>query len=279
MRAASGLIDRSALRQRAEQVWALLGGPAAVEAPVRELGPSVQQVVDVARALAFKARVVIMDEPTAALTQQETQRLFEIIRGLKQRGAAVIYISHDLEEIFEIADRVTVLRDGKLVAYAAGRRGDESDLIRMMIGRDIDERARPPDRRRAARYSRSPCAICGGGLDLDGVEPDGSRGRDRRHCRPGRLRPHRAAARDLRRRSSRRRRNVAAGTALRATLADRGQQAAGVGFVPEDRKLEGLVAGFLDQPESRRCPTIGHRVGRAALARPASGGRVSHRRW
>ena len=75
---------------------------------MRDLSQSVQQVADIARALAFDARVVIMDEPTAALTHQETMRLFNIIRDLKQRGTAVIYISHDLEEIFEIADRATV---------------------------------------------------------------------------------------------------------------------------------------------------------------------------
>jgi ABC-type sugar transport system ATPase subunit len=110
---------------------------------VRQLGPSIQQVVDIARALAFEARVVIMGEPTAALTQQETQRLFEIIRGLQARGTAVVYISHDLEEIFESAGRVTVLRDGKLVRTLPIADVNRPTLVRMMIGRDIDERVRP----------------------------------------------------------------------------------------------------------------------------------------
>ena len=139
-----GVIDRDATRRTAEQIWSLLGSPAPIDAVVRELGPSVQQVVDIARALAFDARVVIMDEPTAALTQQETRRLFTIIRGLQQRGTAVIYISHDLEEIFEIARRVTVLRDGKLVRTLPVSDVTRPALIRLMIGRDIDERARPP---------------------------------------------------------------------------------------------------------------------------------------
>ena len=102
-----------------------------------------QQVVDIARALAFRARVVIMDEPTATLTRQETERLFEIIRSLKRRSAAVIYIFHDLEEIFEVASRVTVLRDGKLVGTLPVQHVDRPTLIRMMIGRDLDEQARP----------------------------------------------------------------------------------------------------------------------------------------
>ena len=137
-----GLIDRGAQRRKAEQIWALLGRPASVDTIVRELAPSIQQLVDIARALAFEARVVIMDEPTAALTHQETIRLFEIIRDLKRRGTAVIYISHDLEEIFEIADRVTVLRDGRLVRTLPVAEVTRPALIRMMIGREIDENAR-----------------------------------------------------------------------------------------------------------------------------------------
>ncbi len=137
-----GVIDRPALRRAAEQIWAMLGSPAAADAVVRDLAPSVQQLVDIARALAVKARVVIMDEPTAALTHQETMRLFRIIRELRQQGTAVIYISHDLEEIFEIAARVTVLRDGRRVRTLPVADVTRASLIRMMIGRDIDERAR-----------------------------------------------------------------------------------------------------------------------------------------
>jgi ribose transport system ATP-binding protein len=143
LRAFPGIIDREALQKSAEAIWSRLGSPAPITAVVRELGPSVQQVVDIARALAFQARIVIMDEPTATLTRQETDRLFEIIHSLKQRGAAVIYISHDLEEIFEVASRVTVLRDGKLVGTLPMSKVTRPTLIRMMIGRDLDEQARP----------------------------------------------------------------------------------------------------------------------------------------
>ena len=110
-----GVIDRDALLRRAEAIWSRLGSPAPIGAVVRDLGRSVQQVVDIARALTVQARVVIMDELTATLTHEETKWLFQIIRSLKQRGAAIVYISHDLEEIFEVASRVTVLRGGELV--------------------------------------------------------------------------------------------------------------------------------------------------------------------
>ena len=137
-----GVIDRPAMRRAAEHIWAMLGSPAAVDTVLRELAPSVQQLVDIARALAVKARIVIMDEPTAALTHQETVRLFGIIRELRRRGTAVVYISHDLEEIFEIAGRVTVLRDGVRVGTLPVAEVTRGSLIRMMIGRDIDERVR-----------------------------------------------------------------------------------------------------------------------------------------
>ena len=162
-----GLIDRGAQRRKAEQIWALLGRPASVDTIVRELAPSIQQLVDIARALAFEARVVIMDEPTAALTHQETVRLFEIIRDLKRRGTAVIYISHDLEEIFEIADRVTVLRDGRLVRTLPVAEVTRPALIRMMIGREIDENTR----HEAGRVEQDVLSVSGirRGTELDGV--------------------------------------------------------------------------------------------------------------
>ena len=162
-----GLIDRGAQRRKAEQIWALLGRPASVDTIVRELAPSIQQLVDIARALAFEARVVIMDEPTAALTHQETLRLFEIIRDLKRRGTAVIYISHDLEEIFEIADRVTVLRDGRLVRTLPVAEVTRPALIRMMIGREIDENTR----HEAGRVEQDVLSVSGirRGTELDGV--------------------------------------------------------------------------------------------------------------
>jgi ribose transport system ATP-binding protein len=236
-----GLIDQGALREKAERIWGLLDSPAPLDAPVRELGPSVQQVVDIARALAFAARVVIMDEPTAALTQQETQRLFEIVRGLRSRGTAVIYISHDLEEIFEVADRVTVLRDGRLVRTLPVTEVTRPALVRMMIGRDIDERARPE----GGGDGRTVLSIDGlrRGSVLDGIsfsvragEIVGIAGL----VGSGRTELLRAIFGADRVDGGEMRLNGRAYAPQSPVDAVR----SGVGFVPEDRKLEGLIPNF-----------------------------------
>lgn len=236
-----GLIDRGALRHKADQIWALLGSPASIEATVRELAPSIQQVVDIGRALAFDARVVIMDEPTAALTQQETQRLFEIIRGLKRRGTAVIYISHDLEEIFEIAGRVTVLRDGKLVRQLPVAEVTRPSLIRMMIGRDIVEGDRP-DINKGSQEVLAVNALRRGDV-IDGITFSvragqivgiaGLVGSGRTEL----LRAIFGADRIDGGEMTLDGKAYAPGSPIDAVRA-------GVGFIPEDRKLEGLVPGF-----------------------------------
>jgi ABC-type sugar transport system ATPase subunit len=236
-----GLIDREAQRHQAEQIWALLGRPASVDTIVRELAPSIQQLVDIARALAFEARVVIMDEPTAALTHQETMRLFEIIRDLKRRGTAVIYISHDLEEIFEVADRVTVLRDGRLVRTLPVAEVTRPALIRMMIGRDIDERTR----RGGDRWEHDVLSVNGirRGTELDGVSFTvragellgiaGLVGSGRTELLRAIFGADRIDEGEM--------------TLLGRAYAPRSPIDAvrsGVGFVPEDRKSEGLVSAF-----------------------------------
>jgi len=96
-----------------------------------------QQLVEIACALGAGARIVIMDEPTASLTKKEVELLFSVIRDLRLHGAGVIYISHRLEEIFSVADRVTVLRDGESVGTNAVNRINEAQLIRMMVGREV----------------------------------------------------------------------------------------------------------------------------------------------
>jgi ribose transport system ATP-binding protein len=105
---------------------------------VSALGVAQRQMIEIAKALSLDARILIMDEPTASLSGQEVERLFEIVRGLKKDGAGIIFISHHLEEVAEIGDRVTVLRDGKFVdRVPAGT--DPSELVRMMVGRSIEE--------------------------------------------------------------------------------------------------------------------------------------------
>ena len=98
-----------------------------------------QQMVEIAKALSFKSQVIIMDEPTDALTDTETESLFNVIRELRQEGCGVVYISHRLKEIFEICDDITVLRDGKFIAETPVSDIDEESLIEMMVGRRLEE--------------------------------------------------------------------------------------------------------------------------------------------
>ena len=98
-----------------------------------------QQVVEIVKALSVDANILIMDEPSAALTDKEVRKLFDIIRMLKAKGVTVIYISHMLEEIFEICDRVTVIKDGQFIGTKDTNDTDKDGLIRMMVGRDIED--------------------------------------------------------------------------------------------------------------------------------------------
>jgi ribose transport system ATP-binding protein len=132
------LLDHRGERRRAEELFARLGVNIDPAARVRDLSVAQQQAVEIARALASEARIVFMDEPSAALTPQEVDRLFSIIRDLKSRGIGIIYVSHRLDEIFTIADRVTVLRDGKHVATAAVADVSRDRLIEWMVGRTLE---------------------------------------------------------------------------------------------------------------------------------------------
>jgi ABC-type sugar transport system ATPase subunit len=114
---------------------------------VSTLSVAEQQMVEIAKALDIDAKLVIMDEPTATLTGQEIDHLFAVIRGLTAQGIAVLYISHRLDEIFQIADRVTVMRDGKVVATLPRSEIDEPKLIRLMVGRDIQNLYPKPEPR------------------------------------------------------------------------------------------------------------------------------------
>jgi ribose transport system ATP-binding protein len=142
------LVDWNARRQRARKALALLRADFDVDRPVEDLSVAQQQIVEIAKALERQARLVIMDEPTATLTGSETGTLFEVIHSLRQRGLGVIYISHRLEEITEIADRVTVLRDGQVVGTKAMEQVTLPDIVRMMIGREIDQQFPVPTRQR-----------------------------------------------------------------------------------------------------------------------------------
>ncbi|WP_404384601.1 sugar ABC transporter ATP-binding protein [Caenispirillum salinarum] len=135
-----GSIDWSTMKARATDLLARLKqGHVSPGAPLGRMGVGTQQMVEIARALSLDAEVIIMDEPTDALTDVETRILFEVIRSLKAEGKAIVYISHRLSEIFALCDDVTVLRDGQMVHTGTVADLTEADLIRHMVGREITD--------------------------------------------------------------------------------------------------------------------------------------------
>ncbi|MCI4657900.1 sugar ABC transporter ATP-binding protein [Cryobacterium zhongshanensis] len=133
-----GMVDRRALRNRARAALALIGLDVDVDTPVGELGIAKQQLVEIAKALSINARILILDEPTAALTRHETEALFAVMADLRRRGVAMLFISHHLDEIAEVGDTVTVLRDGEFVAEVPAST-PEAELVRLMVGRNIED--------------------------------------------------------------------------------------------------------------------------------------------
>lgn len=148
-RAGSPLIDWTALRREAREVLARLHPGIPLDVPIGRLSPALQTLVAIARALALQASVLILDEPTASLTDQEVRHLFSVLRQLRSQGHSILYVSHRLREILEICDRVTVLRDGRVVASLPTRQLDGPELVRLMTGRQPDA-SRPARRRPAA---------------------------------------------------------------------------------------------------------------------------------
>src|SRR4051794_35601884 len=130
-------IDRRALHRFVHELMERLGVKLDPEQPVRGLSIADQQIVEIAKALSFDARVLIMDEPTAALSGHEVERLFGVVRTLRERGAAVLFISHRLAEIFTICDTVTVLRDGAVTHDGSTAEMNADDLVRRMVGREL----------------------------------------------------------------------------------------------------------------------------------------------
>ncbi|MDR6417063.1 sugar ABC transporter ATP-binding protein [Pseudarthrobacter sulfonivorans] len=130
-------IDRKAMRQQALELFSQLGVKIDPDRIAQGLSIADQQVVEIAKAISLDARILIMDEPTAALSGVEVQRLFTVTRTLQARGAAVLFISHRFEEVFALADWITVMRDGAHVATAAASELTVDQVIRQMVGRDV----------------------------------------------------------------------------------------------------------------------------------------------
>jgi ribose transport system ATP-binding protein len=138
-----GLVDYGEMYRRTTDVMQQLGHAIDPRRPVAELSLAERQLVEIARVVAFESRLIILDEPTAPLDEHETELLFRSIRSLCERRVGVIYISHRLKEIFEIADRVTVLRDGRRVLSKPVSEASHEELVRAMIGSALKERLEP----------------------------------------------------------------------------------------------------------------------------------------
>ncbi len=142
-----GRLDRDAMEVEAQAALRGFGASLDPSRPVSELSVGEAQLVEIARALMKRCRVLLLDEPTAALSRAETEALLERIRGLKRQGVTCIFVSHRLPEVFAISDRITVLRDGKTVGTFAAGATHEAEIVRAMVGRDIAAyypRRRPP---------------------------------------------------------------------------------------------------------------------------------------
>jgi ABC-type sugar transport system ATPase subunit len=135
----SGFLDNRKLNTQAQEVLERHHFPISANSRVARLTRAEKQLVEIARALATTARVIVMDEPTAVLSQKESEELFRIIAELKAKGLAIVYISHRMEELEHLADRVTILRDGKCVFTGEAHSIDAPGIIRHMVGRDIHE--------------------------------------------------------------------------------------------------------------------------------------------
>ena len=134
-----GLIDWTGMERRAREILSGIGAEIDPGARLRDLGIANKHLVAIARALSIDARVVIMDEPTAALSHKEIEELYELVETLKGQGKAILFISHKFDEIFRIADRYTVFRDGQFVGAGMIADAGEADLVRMMVGRDVSQ--------------------------------------------------------------------------------------------------------------------------------------------
>jgi ABC-type sugar transport system ATPase subunit len=132
-----GWLDRRTQREAARGILESLDLDLDLNRPAESYPISIQQMVEIAKALSLDARVIVMDEPTSTLTRPEAERLFGIIARLKQRGVGIIYISHKMDEIYRLADRITVLRDGTLVGTKAAAELPEDEFVRWMVGREI----------------------------------------------------------------------------------------------------------------------------------------------
>ena len=140
-----GIIDEGRMKKEASELFRKLGMTVNLTQPMRNMSVSQRQMCEIAKAISYNSEVIVLDEPTSSLTVQEVDKLFEMMRMLKEQGIALIYISHKMDEIFEICDEISVLRDGNLVMTKASEETDMNELIAAMVGRSLENRFPPVD--------------------------------------------------------------------------------------------------------------------------------------
>ncbi|MBR3099217.1 MAG: sugar ABC transporter ATP-binding protein [Clostridia bacterium] len=141
----AGTVDETRMKKEASDLFRRLNMTVNLSAPMKTMSVSSRQMVEIAKAISYNAKLIVLDEPTSSLTVREVEKLFEMMRNLRDQGISLVYISHKMDEIFEICDEVSVLRDGKLVMTKAIRDTDMNELIAAMVGRSLDNRFPPVD--------------------------------------------------------------------------------------------------------------------------------------
>jgi ribose transport system ATP-binding protein len=264
-----GLIDTVTMRRQAREILREYGVDVNVSRPLRSLGLGAQQMVAIARAVQIDAQVVVMDEPTSSLEPREVETLFRVIRRLQAQGIAIVYVSHRLDELYQICDRVSVLRDGRLVHDGDLADLDRLRLVALMLGREMtDVRAHGTTAFGADHEAEGPAVLRAAGLtrrhQLDGVSLDIRRGEVvglGGLLGSGRSETAKAVVGDLK---------VDAGTVeVDGRRLHRHSTAAsikaGVVMLPEDRKSEGIIPNL----------SVRENIVLAALSRISRAGLVS----
>lgn len=140
-----GVIDEGRMKKEASELFRRLGMTVDLSQPMRKMSVSQRQMCEIAKAISYNSKVIVLDEPTSSLTVQEVNKLFEMMRMLKAQGISLIYISHKMDEIFEICDEISVLRDGNLVMTKSAQDTNMNELIAAMVGRSLENRFPPVD--------------------------------------------------------------------------------------------------------------------------------------
>jgi rhamnose transport system ATP-binding protein len=255
-------IDTRSMRSQAASLFARLGVPLDPGRICRGLSIADQQIVEIAKALSLNARIIVMDEPTAALSAVEVARLFEVIRSLREHGAAVLFISHRLEEVFEICQRVTVMRDGRQVMTGTLPGISADELVRAMVGRQMADR-------RPGRHGEAGQIV----LKVDRLTREGVFTDISFTVRAGEVVAFAGLVGSGRTEIARAIFGIDRYDAGSVTVSGRplrkgspaAAMAAGVGFVPEDRRQQGLVMDM----------SIQQNMALASLGRLRRGGLIS----